>query len=161
RQLGNAPSRLLISVLWISNCTTTHVFYHLPAGLCYTLSLLITFRKVGHMPSASAQVKALREGVEWFHTLADSAPVLVWASGPDGLCIYFNQRWQEFTGRTLQELVGNGWADDVHPDDKDRVFQEYLQAFHRHEKFRLEYRLRRSTGRFHWIVDFGAPVFHT
>jgi PAS fold len=59
----------------------------------------------------------------------------------------------------MQESLGDGWARDVHPDDRDRVFLDYHYSLGRRQKFRLEYRLRYQSGPYRWIVDFGAPVF--
>ena len=111
------------------------------------------------MPASEVVENAVRESESWFRALANSAPVLIWSSGPDGLCTYFNERWLRFTGRTLEESVGEGWVRDVHPDDRDRVLDEYKQAFQAHEEFRLEYRLRQHGKGYKWIVDFGSPVF--
>ena len=98
-------------------------------------------------------------GKPWFRTLAESIPALVWASDPDGLCTYFNSGWLQFTGRTFDESLGNGWLSDVHPNDSQRVMNEYTQALRSRSKFRLEYRLRNKGGQYKWIVDFGGPVF--
>jgi PAS domain S-box-containing protein len=81
------------------------------------------------------------------------------ASGPDGLCTYFNSGWLQFTGRTFEESLGNGWLSDVHPNDSKRVMNEYTQALRARSQFRLEYRLKNKCGRYKWIVDFGGPVF--
>lgn len=98
-------------------------------------------------------------GKPWFRTLAESTPALVWASDPDGLCTYFNSGWLQFTGRTFEESPGNGWLSDVHPNDSQRVMNEYTGALRSRSKFRLEYRLRNKGGRYKRIVDFGGPVF--
>lgn len=92
-----------------------------------------------------------------FRTLADSAPILIWMSGPDKLCTYFNKPWLDFTGRTFEQELGNGWADGVHPDDFDRCLNTYITAFDARQPFRMEYRLRHHTGQFRWIVDTGVP----
>jgi len=96
---------------------------------------------------------------EWLIALSESLPTLIWCSGSDGLCTYFNQRWLEFTGRTMEESVGDGWAQDLHPEDLDRVVQDYYRFLQNRQRFRLEYRLRYRGGAYKWIVDFGAPVF--
>jgi PAS domain S-box-containing protein len=96
---------------------------------------------------------------EWLKTLSNTLPLLIWGSAADGGCNYFNHRWLEFTGRTLEESLGNGWARDVHPDDAERVIQSYLRNLEARQKFRLEYRLKYQGGPYKWIVDFGTPVF--
>lgn len=107
----------------------------------------------------SLEVRKVIDREEWLMTLSDSLPTLIWCSGSDGLCTYFNQRWLEFTGRTMAASLGDGWAQDLHPDDLDRVVQDYYRFLQGRQKFRLEYRLRYQGGPYKWIVDFGAPVF--
>ena len=101
----------------------------------------------------------LRESEERFRNMADTAPVLIWVSGPDKLCTFFNKVWLEFTGRTLEQELGNGWAEGVHPDDLDRCTATYSAAFDARRRFRMEYRLRRADGEYRWILDDGVPRF--
>ena len=91
--------------------------------------------------------------------LVEQAPILIWRAGTDSLCDYFNERWLAFTGRTLAQEMGNGWAEGVHPDDLQRCVEYYLDHFHRHAAFEMEYRLRRHDGAWRWIFDRGVPVF--
>jgi PAS domain S-box-containing protein len=93
-----------------------------------------------------------------FHTLADSAPVMVWVSGTDKLCTFFNQRWLDFTGRTTEQELGNGWAEGVHREDFERCLNTYIRAFDAREEFEMEYRLRRWDGEYRWILDRGIPL---
>jgi PAS domain S-box-containing protein len=103
---------------------------------------------------------ALRESEERFRLIANAAPVMIWMSGPDKLCTYFNRPWLEFTGRAHQEELGNGWATGIHPDDLETCLETYSQAFERRESFRMEYRLRRHDGEYRWIFDQGVPRFN-
>jgi len=99
----------------------------------------------------------LRESEERFRMLADSAPVLIWMSGVDKLCTHFNKGWLDFTGRTMEQELGNGWADGVHPDDFDRCLNVYVTSFDSRRDFAMEYRLRRHDGEYRWILDIGVP----
>ncbi len=94
-----------------------------------------------------------------FRNLANTAPVLVWISDTTKACTWFNRRWLEFTGRTMDQEVGNGWAEGVHPEDFDRCLDTYVTAFDARREFSMEYRLRRHDSEYRWFVDTGVPRF--
>ncbi len=96
-----------------------------------------------------------------FQDMADNAPVMIWVSGLDKQCTFFNNTWLEFTGRTLEQELGNGWAEGVHPDDLERCLAFYTTHFDAHQKFQMEYRLRRYDGEYRWLTDVGKPSFST
>ena len=104
--------------------------------------------------------KKLRESEERFRLVANTAPVMIWMSGPDKLCTYFNRRWVEFTGRALEEELGNGWVQGVHADDLSRCLDTFGGAFERREPYQMEYRLRRNDGEYRWILASGVPRFN-
>lgn len=104
--------------------------------------------------------QALRESEQRFRRMADGAPVYIWMSGTDGHCTYFNEPWLEFVGLTLEEALTKGWPEGIHPDDKQRCLETYMQAFEARIPFEFEYRHRRKDGEYRWLFDTGVPLFH-
>ena len=100
-----------------------------------------------------------QEAEENFRIIADAAPVLIWRAGTDKLCYWFNQVWLDFTGRTMEQEYGNGWAEGVHPDDFDRCLAIYITNFDARKSFSMDYRLMRGDGQYRWILDNGVPVY--
>lgn len=92
-----------------------------------------------------------------YQILVEQAPILIWRSGLDMGCDYFNERWLQFTGRTMEQERGNGWADGVHQDDFDRCLEIYANSFKAQQIFEMEYRLRRHDGEYRWLLDRGVP----
>ena len=103
--------------------------------------------------------RVLRESEDRFRTMADGAPVMMWMSGVDKLCTDFNRGWLAFTGRSIEQELGNGWTEGVHPDDFQKCIAIYVEAFDKRHPFSMEYRLRRYNGEYHWINDSGSPRF--
>jgi two-component system cell cycle sensor histidine kinase/response regulator CckA len=107
--------------------------------------------------SVAERTAQLRESKELFRTMAEAAPVMIWTSGPDMSCTYCNRNWLEFTGRTLEEERGSGWADGIHPEDRERCTQILSEARGGIRPFEMEYRLRRADGEYRWLLDRGVP----
>lgn len=95
-----------------------------------------------------------------FRIIADNAPVLIWVSDTNKKCTFFNKGWLTFTGRRLEEELGDGWTEGVHPDDLDRCMEIFSSHFDRRDTFEMHYRLRRHDGQYRYIVDRGAPWFN-
>ena len=92
-----------------------------------------------------------------YRLLVEHSPVMIWRAEPSAKCDYFNETWLAFTGRTLEQECGDGWAAGVHPEDLERCVAYYLAHFQRQAPFEMEYRLRRHDGVFRWIFDRGVP----
>ncbi len=104
-----------------------------------------------------ARTNALRESETRFRSLADTAPVLIGMLGTDKLANFFNKSWLDFTGRSLEQELGDGWLERIHPDDVERCRLSYTDAFDARREFTLEYRLRRHDGEYRWLLDKGVP----
>jgi PAS domain S-box-containing protein len=117
-------------------------------------------RRVGVVMDITERKRAeeqLRESEARFRDVANAAPVMIWMSGADKLCTFFNKFWLDFTGRTVDQELGNGWADGVHRDDLGRCLEIYAKAFDARQGFTMEYRLRRFDGEYCWVLDNGVP----
>src|SRR5215467_3010278 len=99
----------------------------------------------------------LRESEERFRTMADTAPVMIWVSGPEKRDLFFNRPWLGFTGGTLEEEQNAGWMAGVHPEDVERTRTIYSSASEARRSFQMEFRLRRWDGEYRWVVCNGAP----
>jgi PAS domain S-box-containing protein len=100
---------------------------------------------------------ALRESEQRFRTTANAAPVLIWMSGKDKRCTWFNQRWLDFVGRDIEQELGDGWCDNLHPADFDRTLDTYHAAFDARRPYEMEFRLQRDDGAWRWLLERGCP----
>lgn len=97
--------------------------------------------------------------LEQYQLLVDSSPNMIWRADLTTGCDYFNKTWLNFTGRTMEEEYGFGWAEGVHPDDLDKCVKIYLDNFKLQHPFEMDYRLKRYDGQYRWINDRGVPIY--
>ena len=97
--------------------------------------------------------------LEQYKLIVENTPNLIWVSGVDGKCYYFNQTWLDFRGRNLGDEYGDGWFEGVHPDDRERCMEIYIKNFKEQKEFQMVYRLKRYDGEYRWIDDSGAPFY--
>ncbi|WP_162136206.1 PAS domain S-box protein [Zavarzinella formosa] len=102
--------------------------------------------------------EALRASEGRFRTTADHAPVLIWIADTTKAHVWFNKPWLSFTGRTMAQEQGDGWAAGVHPEDQARCREIYTTNFDARKAFTLEYRLRRHDGQYRWMLGNGLPL---
>ncbi|WP_221622061.1 sensor histidine kinase [Larkinella knui] len=122
----------------------------------------IAYRFVGTAVEVAPQksaAQALQASQAYFRAIADTAPVMIWISDTDKRCNFFNKGWLDFTGRSMEQEYGHGWAEGVHPDDVERCLHTYTSSFDARQSFSMEYRLRRQDGQYRWLLDNGVPRF--
>jgi PAS domain S-box-containing protein len=103
--------------------------------------------------------RKLAESEQRYRALADSGQGLIWTCDANRQFDYFNRPWLQFTGRTLAEECGTGWLEAVHPEDRDRCWAIYCQAFEQRETFSMVYRLRRRDGAYRRVQNDGTPQY--
>jgi two-component system CheB/CheR fusion protein len=101
----------------------------------------------------------LEERQAWFRNIADNAPMLIWVAGPDKQYTFLNRAWLAYTDHPLDQEIGQGWYQNIHPSDRNGYIDTYNAHFSRREPFTTEYRLRRHDGEYRWIIEQANPTF--
>jgi PAS domain S-box-containing protein len=118
--------------------------------------LLLYARDTG---DARAARRELAQSEARFRALADTVPAMIWMSDEQNLGVYYNRPWLEFAGRPIDAELGLGWAERIHPEDRERALATCMAAFEKRDEFRMELRLRRHDGQYRWLLDHGVPRF--
>ncbi len=119
---------------------------------------LATFSSIRDITEHKRAAEALRASVQEFRTLAEAMPQMVWITGPDGMNVYFNRQWMNYTGLTLEESLGTGWNKPFHPEDRQQAWDAWQRATAMADVYMLESRLRRADGVYHWWLIRGVPL---
>ncbi|MFM8442597.1 MAG: PAS domain-containing protein [Methylococcus sp.] len=93
-----------------------------------------------------------------FQLLAESVPQIVWITEANGKNVFFNQKWVDYTGLTMEESYGDGWNKPFHPDDRQRAWEAWQNAVNNNDIYSLECRLRRADGVYRWWLVRGVPA---
>jgi PAS domain S-box-containing protein len=116
----------------------------------------VTEQHHARLRAEQAQLQ-LTESQERMRFALESVPILVWTADPSGERNYFNTRWLQFTGRSLEEQMGGNWTSSLHPDDQERVERLWQQSVTTGQPYQVEYRLRRADGQYRWVLMHGLP----
>ncbi|HSV18260.1 MAG TPA: PAS domain S-box protein [Casimicrobiaceae bacterium] len=120
------------------------------------LGSVLVFRDITAARRARA---SLEESESRFRLLADQTPAMLWLADESRAQTYFNRSWLDFTGRTMEQEIGDGWTAGVHPEDFAHCLAAYASAFEQRESFETEFRLRRYDGDYRWVFNRGRPRY--
>jgi PAS domain S-box-containing protein len=109
--------------------------------------------------AVKARIKKQEILSKHFLLMADASPVMIWMSDQDKNCNYFNKKWLDFRGRTIDEENGKGWTEGIHPEDIASCMEAYKEAFDEKKNLSIEYRLKRFDGHYRWLLETGNPYF--
>ena len=168
-QLRNLLENVINQDISIQGFEVTHQFQDIGAKV-----LRLNARKVVHQQREEAILLAieditdhkqaqllLEERQAWFHNIADNAPMLIWVAGPDKQYTFLNRAWLAYTDYPLDQEIGQGWAQNIHPSDRNGYLDTFNAHFSKREPFTAEYRLRRHDGEYRWILEQANPTFGT
>lgn len=103
--------------------------------------------------------EAQRQTLNQLQTVTNASPAVFWTSGTDMQCEWVNQRWLDFTGKTLDDALVDGWLKTIHPEDLPQCMRTYEQAFDKRTPYSTEYRERNAEGEYRWMLEQGTPRF--
>lgn len=129
---------------------------------CYGVTLDVTEQELAEnarLQTLETQRTILDASEERFRNMADTAPVMIWIVDSERRCTYLNKRWLDFTGRTAEQELGDGWMEGIHSDDHAACLESYVSSFDERQPVELEYRVRRYDGEYRWVYDTGIPRF--
>jgi diguanylate cyclase (GGDEF)-like protein/PAS domain S-box-containing protein len=110
------------------------------------------------MAVQKGDLNTARERELYFHTMAEAVPDIMWTADPEGMDDYFNRKWFDYTGLTLEQSMGTKWTVIVHPDDLPLCMARWSEARRTGEPYEVEYRLRRKDGALRWFLCRGNPI---
>ena len=166
--LALAANAIIASSLWIRlhwaatlSASDLRLLVSIYSATILLLAAVVDERKRGRgqVEQLLTQEAVLRESEKHFRTLANSAPVMIWVAGPDKLRTFVNKQWLDFSGTTMEQQMGDGWARGLHPDDAAHHLARFQSAFDARTSYWAECRYRRADGVYRWILDNGMPLY--
>jgi formate hydrogenlyase transcriptional activator len=118
---------------------------------------LIAIERQRSQEALRKALDAIRESEATLRQTVDTIPTLAWCTLPDGIPIFLNQRWHEYTGLSPEESHGWGWQVAIHPEDLQRLMDTWMKILASGEPGELEARLRRHDGEYRWFLFRTAP----
>lgn len=103
----------------------------------------------------------LSESEDRFRIMAEGTELLIAVGDEDNNRVYFNKRWEKVTGRNMEKLLGNGWVDLIHPQEKQQFINAYMESFKKREVFNMEFRMPDSNGEYRWYLCQCPPRFRS
>ncbi len=100
---------------------------------------------------------AIRRAEKLFRNAIDDSPIMICCSGPEGTATFFNKSWLRFTGQTMDQELGSGWLDGLHPDDREQTAASIASSFDSRSDCYVQYRLRRAEGQYRSMLCSGLP----
>jgi PAS domain S-box-containing protein len=157
---GASAALALMSLLWLSAQARSGPEYPIHSIQLFLIVIGVPILSLSVlMAQHRATEHSLRESETRFRNMADTAPVMIWTSGPDKLATFFNRGWLHFTGRRMDQETGHGWIACVHPDQRRLCEAGYCSAFDARKLWTMECLLRRVDGEYRYILCNGAPRF--
>ncbi|HEY0057368.1 MAG TPA: PAS domain-containing protein [Pedobacter sp.] len=105
--------------------------------------------------------KRLEESERQFKLMADSVVQMIWITDPLGMHEYYNKRWYEFTGTSVEDTAGERWNKMFHPDDRERAWKKWRHSLKTGDIYEIEYRLLRKDGEYVWVLGRAAPLYNS
>jgi two-component system, sensor histidine kinase and response regulator len=117
-----------------------------------------TFGVARDITKVKVAEEAMRESEQRWRSLTEALPQLVWSAMPDGACDYFSRQWTDHTGVPEEDLLGWRWLSVLHPDDRERTREFWLDSVAGRGPYDVEYRVRRADGVYRWFKTRGTPI---